>query len=154
MSEIRRSALFGKLNPIGLQIHRERHALLQDARQPVRGTRPLAAPDPVHDRTPICTGSSSNFGLDPARVAADLIAALDKLPRGATAISNFSPHLEEAIERGWLYASMLFNAGRVRTGHLVIGMLKTPGLKNVFLGLVEGIREDRRRHAGGRFRQD
>jgi type VI secretion system protein VasG len=76
-----------------------------------------------------------HFELDPARVAAELTSALEKLPRGATAISDFSPHLEESIERGWLYASLLFNAKRVRTGHLVVGILKTGTLRNVFLGM-------------------
>src|SRR5205085_9975666 len=76
-----------------------------------------------------------HFGLDASRVAGDLIATLDKLPRGATSISDFSPHLEEAVERGWLYASLLYGDSRVRTGHLILGMLKTPGLKNVFGGI-------------------
>lgn len=50
---------------------------------------------------------------------------LDGLPRSAAAISDFSPQIEETIEKGWLYASLMFQAARVRTGHLVIGMLKT-----------------------------
>ncbi len=59
-----------------------------------------------------------------------MVAALDALPRGATSISDFSPQIEEAIEKGWLYASLQFGAGRVRTGHLIYGMLKTATLKN------------------------
>ncbi len=43
--------------------------------------------------------------LDASRLAADLTAALDRLPRGATAISDFSPHIELAIERGWVLAT-------------------------------------------------
>ena len=63
------------------------------------------------------------------------MAALDALPRGATSISDFSPQIEEAIEKGWLYASLMFAAGRVRTGHLILGMLKTPQLKNALLSI-------------------
>jgi len=33
---------------------------------------------------------------------------VDSLPRGATAISDFSPLLEESVEKGWLYASLQF----------------------------------------------
>ncbi|HEY2343922.1 MAG TPA: type VI secretion system ATPase TssH, partial [Chthoniobacteraceae bacterium] len=51
---------------------------------------------------------------------------------GATSISNFSPHLEETVERGFVYASLMFGDSKVRTGHLVIGILETPGLQNVF----------------------
>ena len=75
------------------------------------------------------------FGIDQSRLATDLTGALDKLPRGATAISDFSPHLEEAVERGWVYASLLFNDSQVRTGYLVIGILKTPSLRHVFVGM-------------------
>ena len=77
----------------------------------------------------------SKFGIDLSRLATDVTAALDKLPRGATAISDFSPHLEEAVERGWVYASLLFNDSQVRTGYLVIGILKTPNLRHVLVGM-------------------
>jgi type VI secretion system protein VasG len=87
------------------------HVLLQDAKNDVASIR-------------------SAFQIDDARLARDVIAALDALPRGATSISDFSPQIEEAIEKGWLYASLMFSAGRVRTGHLIYGMLKTPTLKN------------------------
>jgi type VI secretion system protein VasG len=70
------------------------------------------------------------FGIDDARLATDLTAALDALPRGATAISDFAPQIEEAIEKGWLYASLQFGAGRVRGGHLLYAMLRTPTLRN------------------------
>ena len=64
-----------------------------------------------------------------------MVGVLDGLPRGATAISDFSPQIEEAIEKGWLYASLMFGAGRVRTGHLIFGMLKTPTLKNALFSI-------------------
>ncbi len=32
----------------------------------------------------------------------------------------------EAVERGWVYATLMFGEPQVRTGHLVVGMLKTP----------------------------
>ena len=32
-----------------------------------------------------------HFNLDNSKVASDIVAALDRLPRGATAISDFSP---------------------------------------------------------------
>ena len=39
------------------------------------------------------------FGLNDTLVARDVVAQLDSLPRGATAISDFSPQIEEAIEK-------------------------------------------------------
>ena len=127
MAEIKRTALFGKLNSLAYKAIESATVLLQDARQPVCGAGPLAAPDSA---TAGLRSSShrQTFGIDPSRLAADLTASLDKLPRGATAISDFSPHLEEAVERGWVYASLLYNDSQVRTGYLIIGILKTPGL--------------------------
>ncbi|MGY4398471.1 type VI secretion system protein VasG [Sphingomonas sp. UYAg733] len=74
-------------------------------------------------------------GIDDARLAGDIVAALDALPRGATAISDFAPQIEEAIERGWLYASLQFEAGRIRGGHLLYGMLRTPTLRNALFAI-------------------
>jgi type VI secretion system protein VasG len=62
-----------------------------------------------------------------------MTAELDRLPRGSTSISDLSSHLEESVERGWVFGSLLFGELQVRTGHLIVGILKTSGLKNVLL---------------------
>jgi type VI secretion system protein VasG len=85
------------------------------------------------------------FELDPSRVAKDITDALDRLPRGATSISDLSPHVESAVERGWVYATLMFGESQVRTGHLMVGMIKTPSLRNVLLSIskqFEGIKPD------------
>ena len=71
-----------------------------------------------------------HFQVDPSRLAKDVTDALARLPRGATSISDLSTHVEEAVERGWVYGSLLFGASEVRSGHLVVGMLKTSSLRN------------------------
>ncbi len=134
MSEISRSALFGRLNPTALkaietatgfckmrgnpyvELAHWMHILLQDPRNDVGMIR-------------------TRFAIDDAALARDTVAALDALPRGATSVSDFSPQIEEAVEKGWLYASLMFAAGRVRTGHLILGILKTPQLKNALLSI-------------------
>src|ERR1700750_1499421 len=140
MSEISRSALFGRLNATALKgietatgfckmrgnpyvelIH-WMHVLLQDARNDIASIR-------------------TAFGIDDTRLARDVVAALDSLPRGATAISDFSPQIEEAIEKGWLYASLMFSAGKVRSGHLIYGRLKTPTLKNALFNISSEFRK-------------
>ncbi len=75
------------------------------------------------------------FGLDASRLAGDITALLETLPRGATSISDFSPHLEEAVQQGWLYSTLMFNASSVRTGHLMIAMLTTQRLRNLLYSL-------------------
>ncbi|MBU6437880.1 MAG: AAA family ATPase, partial [Betaproteobacteria bacterium] len=76
-----------------------------------------------------------HFELDPSKLAADITAALDRLPRGASSISDLSEYIEHSVERGWVYATLMFGAPQVRTGHLVIGMLKTHALRNVLYGI-------------------
>jgi type VI secretion system protein VasG len=75
------------------------------------------------------------FELDPAKLSRDIIEALDRLPRGSTSISDLSSHVDDAVERGWVYATLMYNDAKVRTGHLVLGLVKTPGLRNAFLAL-------------------
>ena len=71
------------------------------------------------------------FDVDLSRVAADVTSALDALPRGATSISDMSAHIEEAAETAWVWASLTFGQSSIRTGHLLVGIVKSPGLRNV-----------------------
>src|SRR6202012_3927719 len=73
--------------------------------------------------------------VDGAALAKELTAALDRLPRGATSISDLSAHVEEAVERGWVFGTLMFGEAQGRTGHLVLGCLKTPGLRNAVLSI-------------------
>ena len=131
MAEIRRSTLFGKLNSLAYKAVEGATVFCK-----MRGNPYVELVHVIHQIAQIedCDFRRilTHFGVEPSRFAADLVAALDKLPRGATAISDFSPHLEEAVERGWVYGSLLFDAAQVRTGHLVIGILKTTSLRHVF----------------------
>ena len=79
------------------------------------------------------------------RLARDLTAALDRLPRGATSISDLSTHVEEAVERGWVYGTLLFGESQVRTGHLVVGMLKTPACATRLYAHLARVRQDQGR---------
>ena len=49
-----------------------------------------------------------HFELDASRLAKDVTDALDRLPRGATSISDLSSHVENAVERGWVYATLMY----------------------------------------------
>jgi type VI secretion system protein VasG len=134
MAEIKRTALFGKLNSLAYKAIEGATVFCK-----MRGNPYVEL---VHLVQQILNTPDSDlhrivgkFGIDQSRLATDVTAALDKLPRGATAISDFSPHLEETVERGWVYASLLFNDSQVRTGYLVIGILKTPNLRHVLVGM-------------------
>ncbi|MAY74129.1 MAG: type VI secretion system ATPase TssH [Phycisphaerae bacterium] len=76
-----------------------------------------------------------HFQLNPSTLAGDLTEALDRLPRGASSISGFDAELEETIERAWTYASLLFSESAIRSGHIVVGLLKTKALRRSLLAI-------------------
>ncbi len=150
MTEISRSALFGRLNATALKGIETATGFCKMRGNPyvelVHWVHVLAQ-DPQNDLAAI----RSAFGMDDESLARQIVATLDGLPRGATAISDFSPQIEEAIEKGWLYASLQFGAGRVRTGHLIYGMLKTATLRNALFAISGEFRKVQVERLGAEF---
>ncbi|MFN7777578.1 MAG: type VI secretion system ATPase TssH [Betaproteobacteria bacterium] len=86
------------------------------------------------------------FGFDRAKLQADLTKSLDALPRGASSISDLSSHIDEVVERAWVYSSLLFGANRIRSAHLLVGAIKTTSLRNALFALsreFEKVKVDR-----------
>ncbi len=134
MSEISRTALFGKLNQLAYKAIEGATVFCKMRGNPYVElehwfAQLLQAPDSDLQRI------VQHYGLDVSLLAKDVTAALDRLPRGATAISDFSPHIENAIERAWTYATLQFGEAQVRTGYLIVGMLKTQSLRNPLVGV-------------------
>ena len=134
MSEINRTALFGKLNSLAYKAIEGATVFCKMRGNPYVElehwfAQLLQAQDSDLHRV------IQHYGLDISAVAKDMTAALDRLPRGATAISDFSPHIENAIERAWTYATLQFGEAQVRTGYLLVGMLKTQSLRNPLFNL-------------------
>jgi type VI secretion system protein VasG len=134
MSEIKRSALFGKLNSLGYKSIESATVFCKMRGNPYVETvhwihQLLQLPDSDLHRI------IKHFQLEPSRLAADVIASLDRLPRGATSISDISRHVTDAVERGWVFGSLLFSESQVRIGHIVVGLVKDADLRNGFLAL-------------------
>ncbi len=134
MTEINRATLFGKLNPVAYRAIEGATVFCK-----LRGNPYVELVHWLHQITQAQDSdlhhAIKHFDMDPSRLAADMTAALDKLPRGATAISDFAPQIEEAIERAWVFATLLFSASHIRSGHLLYAMLKTPNLRNLLIGI-------------------
>ncbi|MEM6677758.1 MAG: type VI secretion system ATPase TssH [Pseudomonadota bacterium] len=135
MSEISRGALFGKLDRLGYKAIEGATVFCKLRGNPyveiVHWFHQILQDHPDSDLHRII----QHYEIDPARLAGDITRALDALPRGASSISDLSSHLERAVERAWVYASLLYGAERVRTGHVVLGMVKTPGLRSALLDI-------------------
>ncbi|MEO8652579.1 MAG: type VI secretion system ATPase TssH [Ramlibacter sp.] len=134
MSEISRVALFGKLNPL---LYKSIEGATVFCK--LRGNPYVEL---VHWLHQILSNNDSDlhrivrhFDVDAAKLAADLTRALDKLPRGATAISDLSEHIENAVERAWVYGTLKYGDHQVRSAYIMVGLVKTTGLRNLLYGI-------------------
>ncbi|MET0068563.1 MAG: type VI secretion system ATPase TssH [Candidatus Thiodiazotropha sp.] len=136
MSEINRAALFGKLNSLGYKAIESATVFCK-----MRGNPYVELVHWLHQILQLQDSDLhriiKQFNLDPSRLAKDITETLDALPRGSTSISDLSSHVEEATERGWVYGTLMFGDSQVRTGYLVIGILKTNSLRNALLRISE-----------------
>ncbi len=134
MSEISRAALFGKLNPIAYKAIEGATTFCK-----LRGNPYVELVHWMHQILQVQDSDLHrivrHYELDPSKLAADFTAALDRLPRGATSISDLSSHVEDAVERGWVFATLMFGEAQVRTGHLLLGCLKTTTLRNALYAI-------------------
>ncbi|HVJ51651.1 MAG TPA: type VI secretion system ATPase TssH [Aliidongia sp.] len=134
MAEISRVALFGKLNSVAYRAIESATVFCK-----LRGNPYVELLHWLHQILQLQDSDLHrlirHFALDPSNLARDFQAALDRLPRGATSISDLSAHVEEAVERGWVYASLQFGESQVRTGAMIYGCLKTAGLRNALLSI-------------------
>lgn len=134
MAEINRTDLFGKLNPLAYRAIESATVFCK-----LRGNLYVEL---VHWFNQIFELPDSDlhrvvkfFDIHEARLAEDITRALDALPRGASSISDFSIHVEEAIKEAWVYSTLMFGDTSIRTGYLIFSILKTRSLRNALLGV-------------------
>jgi type VI secretion system protein VasG len=134
MLEISRTALFGKLDPLAYKAVEGATVFCK-----LRGNPYVEL---QHWLYQILNAQDSDLhrivkhsGIDAAVLASDLMASLDRLPRGASSVTDLSSWVENAVERGWVYGSLMFGDTQVRTGTLMVGMLKTPQLRSALLAI-------------------
>jgi type VI secretion system protein VasG len=134
MSEISRTALFGKLNPLLYKAIEGATVFCK-----LRGNPYVEL---VHWMHQILSSNDSDihrivrhFDVDASKLAADLTRSLDKLPRGATAISDLSEHIENAVERAWVYGTLKYGDSQVRSAYILVGLVKTSGLRSILYGI-------------------
>lgn len=129
MAEISRVALFGKLNALCYRAIEGGTVFCK-----LRGNPYVEVVHWLHQILQLQDSDlhrlAHHYELDAAVLARDLTAALDRLPRGATSVTDLSSQLEETVERAWVYATLMFGESQVRSGHLLFGMLKTANLRN------------------------
>ncbi|HHQ6568121.1 TPA: type VI secretion system ATPase TssH [Serratia fonticola] len=130
MSEISRSVLFGKMDSLLFTSLESATAFCK-----LRGNPYVELVHWLHQLMQSPNGDLQqiiqHFSLNEARLTQNIIEALDRLPRGASSVSDLSEHIDSAVERAWVYGSLKFGAHQIRTGHLLIGILKTYSLRHL-----------------------
>ena len=129
MTEINRQSLFGKLNPLLFKSLESATVFCK-----LRGNPYVEL---VHWLNQLLQEQDSDlsrlfrhFEIDAGKLSADVLRRLDQLPRGATSISDFSEQIETSIERGWVYATLMFNEAQIRSAYWLSGMVRTRSLMN------------------------
>src|SRR5450755_2459328 len=134
MASISRAALFGKLNRVGYRAIESATVFCK-----MRGNPYVELVHWIHQILQLQDSDLHRiirqFNLEPSRLAADITDSLDRLPRGSTTISDLSAHVEEAVERAWIFATLMFGESQVRTGYLMIGITDTRSLRHVLLSI-------------------
>ena len=128
MAEIKRTELFGKLDDVAYKAIESATVFCK-----VRGNPYVEL---VHWMNQIINTDETDihlilrhFEADASRLSADLTTALDRLPRGATSIRDFSPQIELAIKEAWMLSTLLFKRGAIRTGDLLLACMRTGELR-------------------------
>ncbi|MCT4703372.1 type VI secretion system ATPase TssH [Enterobacteriaceae bacterium H20N1] len=76
-----------------------------------------------------------HFEIDVEMLERDFAQALTRLPANASSISDFSYHVELAIERAWVYSSLECHNTCIRSGHLLIALLTTTELRRTLFAI-------------------
>lgn len=134
MAEISRVSLFGKLNPIAFKAVESATVFCKLRANPYV--------EVVHWFQQLLQLQDSDlhkiihhFAVDPSVLAKDISNALENLPRGASSISDLSSHIEDSIERAWVYGSLAYADNKVRMAYVILGMLQTRHLKSALLNM-------------------
>jgi type VI secretion system protein VasG len=84
------------------------------------------------DRTDLAL-TADHFKLDRAKLLRDAMAVVSGFRKNETEMPGISNQVADALDRGWHYATLLFGETQIRTGHLLVAMLKSLELKRALL---------------------
>ena len=135
---ISRRALFGKLD---LTLFRAIESATAFAK--LRGN-PFV--EIIHWLHQILQSNNSDIHLilRKSNISTELLAeqinhSLSLLPAGATSISDFSQHIETAIERAWVIATLVHGDNKIRSAWLLEALLATPELRRLVLSTMSAL---------------
>src|SRR3984957_12901818 len=79
--------------------------------------------------------TADHFELNRSKLLGDVIAVVNGFRKNETEMPGISNQVADALDRGWHYATLLFGETQIRTGHLLVALLKSPELKRALIHL-------------------
>ena len=73
-----------------------------------------------------------HFKLDRNKLLDDLTRAVNGFRKNETEMPGFSNAIIDMMDRGWHYATLFFGETQIRTGHMLVGALKSNELRRAF----------------------
>ncbi len=135
-ADISVESVAGKLNRIGYE------AFIQALRQAkTAGNRNIELGHWLFqllqkDRTDIAL-TADRYKLSRAKLLADATAVVNGYRKNETEMPGISAQVADALDRGWHYSTLLFGETQIRTGHLLVAMLKSTELRRALVGVSQ-----------------
>jgi type VI secretion system protein VasG len=101
-----------------------------------------------------CAAILKAFGVDRARLAAEIGRSLDKLKSGNARTPAFSPSLVDMIREAWVIGSLEFEAGEIHSGFTILALVTHEDLARIAREIgheLEKIEPDRLRKEFGKI---
>ncbi|MEO1491951.1 MAG: type VI secretion system ATPase TssH [Pseudomonadota bacterium] len=76
-----------------------------------------------------------HYGLDRGQLLRDVQSVVEGFKKNVTEMPQVSEQIVDTLERGWFYATLFFGEMQIRTGHVLMGMLKDMKLNRTLQGL-------------------
>src|SRR5271166_4062864 len=135
-ADISVESVAGKLNRIGYE------AFIQALRQAkTAGNRNIELGHWLFqllqkDRTDVAM-TADRYKLSRAKLLTDATAVVNGYRKNETEMPGISAQVADALDRGWHYSTLLFGETQIRTGHLLVAMLKSTELRRALLGVSQ-----------------
>jgi len=76
-----------------------------------------------------------HFKLDRTKIGRDVAGVIEGLRKNETEMPGISTQITDILDRGWYYATLFFGETQIRTGHLLVGALKSRELRRALTQL-------------------
>ncbi|MET3891777.1 type VI secretion system protein VasG [Bosea sp. OAE506] len=134
MADISLEAVTGKLNRVGYE------AFIQALRQAKgAGNRNVEL---AHWLAQILLRPATDIGLtaqhyrlDMGKLAADIGGVIEGFRKNETEMPGVANSIVDGLDRGWHYATLFFGETQIRTGHVLVAILKSNDLRRALTGI-------------------